>query len=72
MQATHDVVVVGGGAAGISVAARLLNERPSLDVAVIDGAQPETLEHTVHVAQEPGIAVDQRAIQIEDDEAIAG
>lgn len=32
----HDVVIVGGGAAGISVAARLRRLRPSLDVAVID------------------------------------
>lgn len=30
------VVIVGGGAAGIAVAARLLHERPTLDVAVID------------------------------------
>lgn len=36
--ATHEVVIVGGGAAGISVAASLLARRPSLDVVIIDPA----------------------------------
>ncbi len=35
---THDVVIIGGGAAGISVAASLLSRSPKLDVAVIDPA----------------------------------
>lgn len=35
----HQVLIVGGGTAGISVAARLLNERPDLDVAIIEPAQ---------------------------------
>lgn len=36
--ATHEVVVVGGGAAGISVASSLLQRRPGLDIAIIDPA----------------------------------
>ena len=36
--ATHQVVIVGGGAAGISVAASLLARSPGLDVAIIDPA----------------------------------
>ncbi|MDL2336794.1 MAG: TIGR01244 family sulfur transferase [Pseudomonadota bacterium] len=36
--ATHDVVIVGGGAAGISVAASLLARSPGLDIAIIDPA----------------------------------
>lgn len=35
---THQIVIIGGGAAGTSVAASLLNKRPSLDVAVIEPA----------------------------------
>ncbi len=35
---SHDVVVVGGGAAGIAVAASLKARRPDLDVAIIDPA----------------------------------
>jgi len=36
--ASHDVVIVGGGAAGISVAASLIARSPDLDVAIIDPA----------------------------------
>jgi sulfide:quinone oxidoreductase len=36
--ATHDVVIIGGGAAGISVASSLLARQPGLDVAIIDPA----------------------------------
>ncbi len=36
--ATHDVVIVGGGAAGISVASSLLARSPGLDIAIIDPA----------------------------------
>ena len=36
--ATHDVVIVGAGAAGISVAASLLSRKPRLDIAIIDPA----------------------------------
>ena len=36
--ATHEVVIVGGGAAGISVAASLLARSPGLDIAIIDPA----------------------------------
>ncbi len=36
--ARYDVVIVGGGAAGISVAASMKKRRPSLDIAVVDPA----------------------------------
>lgn len=36
--ASHEVVIVGGGAAGISVAASLLKRSPGLDIAIIDPA----------------------------------
>ena len=36
--ASHDVVIVGGGAAGISVASSLLARSPRLDIAIIDPA----------------------------------
>ncbi len=35
----HDIVIVGGGAAGIAVAASLLARRPGLDIALIDPAE---------------------------------
>lgn len=35
----HSVVIVGGGSGGLTVAARLRNERPSLDVAVIEPSE---------------------------------
>jgi len=37
-EVSHDVVVIGGGAAGIAVAASLLARKPDLDVAIIDPA----------------------------------
>jgi len=36
--ATHEVVVIGGGAAGIAVASSLLARDPKLDIAIIDPA----------------------------------
>lgn len=36
--ATHEVVIIGGGAAGIAVASSLLQRQPGLDIAVIDPA----------------------------------
>jgi sulfide:quinone oxidoreductase len=36
--ATHEVVIVGGGAAGIAVASSLLARDPRLDIAIIDPA----------------------------------
>lgn len=36
--ATHEVVIVGGGAAGLAVASSLLARSPSLDIAIIDPA----------------------------------
>ena len=36
--AAHDVVIVGAGAAGIAVAASLLQRKPGLDIAIIDPA----------------------------------
>ncbi len=35
----HDIVIVGGGAAGIAVASSLLTRRGNLDIAIIDGAE---------------------------------
>jgi sulfide:quinone oxidoreductase len=37
-EATHDIVIVGGGAAGIAVAASLVARKPDLDIALIDPA----------------------------------
>ncbi|GAA0272296.1 FAD/NAD(P)-binding oxidoreductase [Alteraurantiacibacter aestuarii] len=34
----HQIVVVGGGSAGIAVAASMLRRRPSLDIAIVDAA----------------------------------
>ena len=36
--ATHEVVIIGGGAAGIAVAASLLARSPGLDIAIVDPA----------------------------------
>ncbi|MGE3844912.1 MAG: TIGR01244 family sulfur transferase [Vicinamibacterales bacterium] len=38
VDAQHDVVIVGGGAAGIAVAASLLARVPKLDIAILDPA----------------------------------
>ena len=38
VDASHDIVIVGGGAAGISVASSLLARSPDLDIAIIDPA----------------------------------
>ena len=38
VDASHDVVIVGGGAAGIAVAASLRARKPDLDIAIIDPA----------------------------------
>lgn len=38
VDATHEVVIIGGGAAGISVAASLRARAPDLDIAIIDPA----------------------------------
>jgi sulfide:quinone oxidoreductase len=36
---THDVLIIGGGTAGITVAARLRKARPSLDIALVDPSE---------------------------------
>lgn len=36
--ATHEVVIIGGGAAGVAVASSLLARQPGLDIAIIDPA----------------------------------
>lgn len=38
VDASHDIVIVGGGAAGVAVASSLLARNPGLDIAVIDPA----------------------------------
>ncbi|HBD38140.1 MAG TPA: NAD(FAD)-dependent dehydrogenase, partial [Cupriavidus sp.] len=38
MDATHDIVIVGAGAAGIAVASSLLARKPDADIAIIDPA----------------------------------
>ena len=35
----HRVVILGGGAGGVSVAARLLREKPGLEVAIIEPSE---------------------------------
>ena len=35
----HDVVIIGGGAAGIATAASMLKRRPSLDIAIVEPAE---------------------------------
>lgn len=37
-EATHEVVIIGGGAAGIAVASSLKSRKPDLDIALIDPA----------------------------------
>ena len=39
MAQVFDIVIVGGGSAGIATAASLLKRRPSLDIAVVDPAE---------------------------------
>ncbi len=38
VDATHEIVIIGGGAAGIAVASSLLARSPDLDIAIIDPA----------------------------------
>ncbi|MEN9894451.1 MAG: NAD(FAD)-dependent dehydrogenase [Pseudomonadota bacterium] len=38
VDATHEIVIIGGGAAGIAVAASLKSRLPELDIAIIDPA----------------------------------
>ena len=38
VDATHEVVIIGGGAAGIAVAASLKSRKPDLDIAIIEPA----------------------------------
>ena len=46
VESTHQILIIGGGAAGISVASSLLARHPNLDIAIVDPA-------TVHYYQ-PG------------------
>ena len=39
MKAHHNIVIVGGGNAGISTAAQLLRQDSTLDIAIIDGTK---------------------------------
>ncbi len=39
MTASHTVVIIGGGAAGIATAASLLKRRPALDIAIIEPSE---------------------------------
>ncbi len=36
---SHDVIIIGGGAAGITVASRLRKKQPKLDIAIIEPSQ---------------------------------
>ena len=36
---THEVVIIGGGAAGIATAASLLKRRPLLDIAIVEPSE---------------------------------
>ena len=38
MRTTHEVLIVGGGAAGISTAASLLARQPGIDIGMIEPA----------------------------------
>src|SRR3546814_10889221 len=40
----HEVVIIGGGSAGIATAASMLKRRPSLDIAIVEPSRSE--EHT--------------------------
>jgi len=42
MATRHRVLIAGGGSAGLSVASRLLADRPGLDVAIVD---PSAVHH---------------------------
>lgn len=37
--ASHQVLIIGGGTAGITVASQLLNKQPGLDVAIVDPSE---------------------------------
>ena len=39
MESHHKVVIIGGGTAGIMVAAQMLKKNPSADIAIIEPAQ---------------------------------
>ena len=41
-----------------------------LDVVVLDAAKAEAVGDVVHVAQEPGKAIGQRAVEVEDGEGV--
>ena len=36
---SHQIVIVGGGSAGITVAAQLLKKKPGLDIAVVEPSE---------------------------------
>ena len=39
MQTHHQIVIIGGGNAGISVAAKLFKKNPALDIAIIEPSE---------------------------------
>ena len=39
----HEVVIIGGGSAGIATASSMLKRRPSLDIAIVEPSGPRTL-----------------------------
>jgi sulfide:quinone oxidoreductase len=41
MKTQHQIVIVGGGNAGISIASQLLRKDSSLDIAIVDGAKKQ-------------------------------
>ena len=36
---THEVVIIGGGSAGIATASSMLRRRPGLDIAIVEPAE---------------------------------
>lgn len=42
LEATHDVIIIGAGNAGVALAARLRHDAPNLDIAIVSPDEPHT------------------------------